>query len=88
MGTKSAWKAERRALQREIIQLTKPWENSTGPSTPEGKSKSSQNARMLEEIAVAQAKKDALMAGFLELYGRKRRHRRPGLPSLKNLTLP
>ena len=88
MGTKAAWTAERRALQREIIELTKPWEKSTGPSTIEGKLKSSQNARIPEEIAVAQAEKDILMAGFLNMFGRKRRPRRPGVPRLKNLTLP
>lgn len=88
MGTKSAWTSERRARQREIIQETKPWENSTGPSTPEGKLRSSQNARMPEHIAAALAKQDDLMAGFLGLMGRKRRPRRPNLPNLKDLTLP
>lgn len=44
MGTRSAWSAERRARQAEIIRCTKPWKHSTGPRTPEGKANSSQNA--------------------------------------------
>jgi len=88
MGTKSAWTAERRARQRENIQETKPWRHSTGPTTPEGKLRSSQNARMSEHVAAALAKQDDLVVGFLGLMGRKRRPRQPGLPSLKGLTLP
>jgi hypothetical protein len=88
MGTKSAWTAERRSRQREIIQQTKPWENSAGPSTVDGKLRSSQNARMPEHIAEALAKQGDLMAGFLGLMGRKRRPRRSNLPNLKGFTLP
>lgn len=33
-----------RALRAELIRRWKPWEKSTGPSTPEGKEKASQNA--------------------------------------------
>lgn len=88
MGTKSAWTPERRARQAENIRLIKPWEKSTGPITPEGKLRSSQNARMPEYIAAALTKQDDLMAGFLGLMGRKRRPRRPNLPNLKDLTLP
>lgn len=88
MGTKSAWSPERRARQAEIIRLTKPWRHSTGPITPEGKLRTSQNARMPEEMAEAHAAREVLMAGFLGIMGRKRRSRRPGFPSLKDLTLP
>lgn len=49
MGTASAWTPERRAKQAEIIRRIKPWENSTGPRTDEGKAASSQNARSLTE---------------------------------------
>ena len=44
MGTKSAWAPERRARQAEIIQRTKPWEQSTGPTTDAGKAASARNA--------------------------------------------
>jgi hypothetical protein len=35
---------EQRRLQSERIRQTKPWLNSTGPRTPEGKARSSRNA--------------------------------------------
>jgi hypothetical protein len=40
----STWTAERRALQAALIRTWQPWKKSTGPRTPEGKSKSSRNA--------------------------------------------
>ena len=40
----NGWTPERRARQAELISNWKPWERSTGPKTPEGKAKSSQNA--------------------------------------------
>lgn len=33
------WKPEHKQRQREAIQHWKPWERSTGPTTPEGKSR-------------------------------------------------
>lgn len=54
----STWTAERRAQQAALIRTWQPWKKSTGPRTPEGKSKSSRNAhkpnpirRQLLEIA-------------------------------------
>ena len=38
------WTPEQRQRQREAIQRWKPWEQSTGPRTPEGKAASSANA--------------------------------------------
>jgi hypothetical protein len=38
------WTPEERQRQRELIQRWKPWKQSTGARTPEGKRKSSQNA--------------------------------------------
>ena len=38
------WTPERRAKQAEAIRRWKPWEQSTGATTPEGKRISSQNA--------------------------------------------
>jgi len=45
MGTSSSWTPERRAKQAEAIRKWKPWEQSTGPKTEDGKLKASQNAR-------------------------------------------
>ena len=38
------WSTEGRQHQRELIQLWKPWTKSTGAKTPEGKTRSAQNA--------------------------------------------
>lgn len=38
------WTPEQRQRQRELIQLWKPWEKSTGAKTSEGKKRSSRNA--------------------------------------------
>ena len=34
------WTPERRARQAQLIQQWKPWEQSTGPQTPDGKRRS------------------------------------------------
>lgn len=38
------WTQEQRQQQKEAIQHWKPWEQSTGPRTPDGKAKSARNA--------------------------------------------
>ena len=38
------WTPERRQRQAEQIRRWKPWEQSTGPKTPEGKARVSRNA--------------------------------------------
>jgi hypothetical protein len=37
------WTTERRQKQAAMIRTWKPWEQSTGPKTPEGKAASSRN---------------------------------------------
>ena len=45
MGNPAAgWTPERRQRQREGIQRWKPWRQSTGPKSPEGKAKLAANA--------------------------------------------
>jgi hypothetical protein len=46
------WTAAQKARQAELIQTWKPWEQSTGPVTPAGKTASSKNAfnRVLREV--------------------------------------
>jgi hypothetical protein len=44
MGTSSAWTPERRAKASERMRREKPWEQSTGPRSAEGKAVSSRNA--------------------------------------------
>ena len=43
------WTTEQRQRQRELIQRWKPWKQSTGAKTPEGKKRSSQNAYKIEK---------------------------------------
>ena len=38
------WTEAQRQHQRELIQRVKPWEKSTGPTSEEGKARSSHNA--------------------------------------------
>lgn len=40
---KSGWDDARKAKQREAIRRWRPWEQSTGPKTPEGKAQSAAN---------------------------------------------
>ncbi len=40
----SGWTLERRRRQAELVRSWKPWEQSTGPTTPEGKLVVSRNA--------------------------------------------
>lgn len=40
----NGWTPERRARQAELIKSWRPWERSTGPVSPEGKARASQNA--------------------------------------------
>jgi len=53
----NGWTLERRRRQAELIRLWKPWEQSTGPTTAEGKARVSRNSyrgdlrRSLRELA-------------------------------------
>lgn len=40
----NGWSLERRAKQAELIRLWKPWRQSTGPKSPDGKERISRNA--------------------------------------------
>lgn len=44
MPAMSAWTPERRQRQRDAIQRWKPWNQSTGPKSPEGKARAARNA--------------------------------------------
>ena len=46
MSSSNGWSPERRQRQREAIQRWKPWEQSTGPRTPQGKAKAANNSRV------------------------------------------
>ena len=40
----TSWTPERRARQAALIRTWKPWQQATGPRTPDGKAKASRNA--------------------------------------------
>ena len=40
----SSWTPERRARQAALIRTWKPWQQATGPRTPDGKATASRNA--------------------------------------------
>ena len=40
----SSWTPERKLRQAELIRTWKPWQQATGPRTPDGKVKASRNA--------------------------------------------
>ncbi|SCC95879.1 conserved hypothetical protein [Thiomonas sp. X19] len=44
MSSSKGWSPERRQRQREAIRQWRPWEQSTGPRTPEGKAKAAANS--------------------------------------------
>jgi hypothetical protein len=44
LGARKRWTPERRARQAEAIRSWQPWRNSSGPKTPEGKTRSARNA--------------------------------------------
>ena len=44
MSNSNGWSPERRRRQRKAIQRWKPWEQSTGPRTPEGKAEAARNS--------------------------------------------
>ena len=62
-----AWTPAQRAKQSEIIHGWKPWQNSTGARTPEGKAKASQNRR--KSLEAAEAELLAAMAKVQRLRG-------------------
>lgn len=72
MGTKSAWTQERRARQSLKVRETRPWLSSTGPKSAEGKARSSQNARLNENIQAARQQSDKIMSAALYIFGRER----------------
>lgn len=72
MGTKSAWTPERRARQSQIAKATRPWEHSTGPRSPEGKSIASMNALRSPEIIELRSRLSEARAGACALFCRAR----------------
>ncbi|MCF8496265.1 MAG: hypothetical protein K9G62_06330 [Alphaproteobacteria bacterium] len=59
----SGWSPERRARQAALIRSWQPWTHSTGPKTPQGKARASQNAlktgtRRADIIALRRALRD------------------------------
>lgn len=52
----NGWTPERKARQAELIRNWKPWEQSTGPTSAEGKAASSRNAEKADPWNLKEAK--------------------------------
>ena len=63
------WTQERRQRQREAIQRWKPWEQSTGPRTPEGKATAARNS-LVHVLDTAQQRE--FMRGVRAFLGKQR----------------
>ena len=64
----NGWTPERRARQSQLIHKWKPWEKSTGASTPEGKKISSKNAvnYSLREVMREMARQSRELLNYLK----------------------
>ena len=71
MSTSKGWTQERRARQAELIRQWRPWEQSTGPVTADGKARSAANAKSLG-VRAARREMQAVMALIRE-YDRQER---------------
>ena len=88
----NGWTLERRQRQAEQIRRWRPWEQSTGPRTPEGKARVSRNAwqgghrHQLRELSKALNAELAEMRQFNPLHDTHLFQRRCGrVPLLMNL---
>ena len=72
----TSWTLERRQRQAELIRRWKPWEQSTGPKTPEGKTKVASNAKRGDVRGQLRALTKALGAELAEMKRLERLARR------------
>ncbi len=63
----SGWTLERRAKQSDAIRRWRPWEQSTGPKSDEGKSVTSQNAEKGRHRTTLRAETQELRAMIAEI---------------------
>lgn len=72
----TSWTLERRQRQAELIRSWKPWEQSTGPKTPEGKKKVANNANRGDVRGQLRTLSKALNAELAEMKRLERLARR------------
>ena len=72
----SGWTAERKARQAALIRTWRPWEQSTGPRTAQGKAQAASNGReshgLTPEILAQRSKMRDLMRAVGELLREQR----------------
>jgi hypothetical protein len=72
MAMANGWTPERRARQAALIRNWKPWEQSTGPRSEEGKARASRNGDQGGEWRVERENLRALKAEVAELLRQQR----------------
>lgn len=68
----NGWTPERRARQAALIRTWRPWEQSTGPTTDEGKARTARNGDKGGVWRIERDKLRALKREFSELLRRQR----------------
>lgn len=74
MAANKPWTQERRAFQAAVARKHRPWEKSTGPKTPAGKARASQNAVKSGRFSERELDLFAKIRDYIEATGAKPIH--------------
>lgn len=74
MAANKPWTQERRAFQAAVARKHRPWEKSTGPKTPAGKARASQNGIKSGRFSERELDLFAKIRDYIEATGAKPIH--------------
>lgn len=74
MAANRPWTQERRAFQAAVARKHRPWEKSTGPKTPAGKARASQNGIQHGRFSERELDLFAKIRAYIEATGAKPIH--------------
>ena len=74
MAANKPWTRERRAFQAAVARKHRPWEKSTGPRTPAGKARASQNGIKSGRFSERELDLFAKIRAYIEATGAKPIH--------------